>query len=123
MFILQLMHAERIVKVLNCILRVRNYEKQDPRNAQLRREVKVLEIAAATLKELAPAPNSSLEAIEKQLAALQEKHKQYFLDIEVLRKFDIAPGEYEEKFQLLSDACLRIGHGSVKPPQWEAAAA
>ena len=102
MFIAQVMKAEGYLKVLNHILCARNYE-------QRLCAFKVLPFRTA------------LKTVERERAFLIEEQKRYFSSLTELQKFGIKPEEYEEKFRLISSDCLRIGHGSVKPPQWEMA--
>jgi len=124
MFTAQIMYAEGLAKILNLILRVRNYERQqEKRIVRLRREVDVLERAEAVLKELPHGTSLTVVGMElaNQWRIVKEEQEQYAFGVSELRRIGVAPAEYEEKFRLISLDCLRISHGTVHPPLWEAA--
>jgi hypothetical protein len=125
MFIVQVMYAEGLVKILNWILVVIKYERQgqEEKRSQLQREIEILEMTEACLKALPR--TASLDLAEKQLARQRtiqrDEHERYVSALGELRRRGIAREELEEKFKLISSDCTRISHGSVKPPEWATA--
>ncbi len=124
MFIAQVMYAEGLAKVLKTILRIHRMDKERvARITEIQHVIRLLESAETILTEIHF--KDSLKTVKKDLAwereNLREEIGTYADDFALLERCGIKPEEYEKKFQLISSDCLRIGHGSVKPPQWQTA--
>lgn len=119
MFIAQVMHAEGLVKILKHIQFVSTYQNQ----TTIRCEAKTL--AAIKLKlEMLPwdeTVGGIISGVTTRLTFLKKVMKQYSISLSEVQKCGIRPEEYEEKFHLIYSDCLRISHGSVKPPEWRPA--
>lgn len=113
MFIYQVMYAEKLVKILNLILRVRDYEQRQ----------RIVRLQVKSALQASPDDSALLDALEKQLVIVNNGLKQYFVEVNALQGLGITRPEYEQKFRLISCDCLKIGHGSVQPPKWEAVSA
>ena len=120
MFIAQVIYAEGLAKILKAILVAKSYQH---RMQPLFNEIEILEEVERNLTEM---PTSvSLATVRLELAQKRQLRTQYENQdtdsLNLIQKCGIQASEYEEKFRLIAADCLRIGHGSVKPPIWQTA--